>query len=273
MIPFLHPKDEVKDADNCLDAQLWRACAGGMVQMPPVDSKVFYFVQGHIEHANGNIDFRNFPRIPPCILCRVEAIKYIVDYETDGVYAKIRLAPEPEYGDDDGGVNGSESQDNKPASFAKTLTQSDANNGGGFSVPRYCAETIFPRLDNSADPPVQNILAKDMHGWSTFVNAKKLVAGDLVVFLRAENGDLFVGIRRVKRGIGSGHESLSGWNSMASFMRYGGLSSLVKDDDDKLTRNGKSSSSSSVGNMTGKGKVRAETVGQVASYAANGLLF
>lgn len=52
----------------------------------------------------------------------------------------------------------------KPASFAKTLTQSDANNGGGFSVPRYCAETIFPRLDYTADPPVQTVIAKDVHG-------------------------------------------------------------------------------------------------------------
>ncbi|KAI7751477.1 hypothetical protein M8C21_028839 [Ambrosia artemisiifolia] len=50
----------------------------------------------------------------------------------------------------------------KTSSFAKTLTQSDANNGGGFSVPRYCAETIFPKLDYSADPPVQTVVAKDV---------------------------------------------------------------------------------------------------------------
>ena len=31
--------------------------------------------------------------------------------------------------------------------FSKTLTRSDSNNGWGFSVPRYCVETIFPRLD------------------------------------------------------------------------------------------------------------------------------
>ncbi|RYQ99943.1 hypothetical protein Ahy_B07g087962 [Arachis hypogaea] len=90
--------------------------------------------------------------------------------------------------------------------FAKTLTQSDANNGGGFSVPRYCAVTIFPRLNYSVEPPVQTIIAKDVHGqcwkfrhiyrgtprrhllttgWSNFVNHKKLVAGDSIVFLRA----------------------------------------------------------------------------------------
>ncbi|MFS7973218.1 putative transcription factor ARF family [Helianthus anomalus] len=110
-------------------------------------------------------------------------------------------------------------------SFAKTLTQSDANNGGSFSVPRYCAETIFPRLDYMVGPPLQNILAKDVHGniwkfrhiyrgtprrhllttgWSTFVNKKKLVAGDSIVFLRADNGDICVGIRRVNRGFNNG---------------------------------------------------------------------
>ncbi|CAI0401844.1 unnamed protein product [Linum tenue] len=127
----------------------------------------------------------------------------------------------------------------KPASFAKTLTQSDANNGGRFSVSRYCAETIFPRLDYTTDPPVQTVVAKDVHsevwkfkhiyrgtprrhlltiGWSTFVNQKKLVAGDSIVFLRAENGDLFVGIRRAKRGIGGG--SGSEWSS-SSFPQSG----------------------------------------------------
>jgi hypothetical protein len=38
--------------------------------------------------------------------------------------------------------------------FDKTLTQSDVNNDGGFSVSMYCAETIFPRLDYVADLPV-----------------------------------------------------------------------------------------------------------------------
>ncbi|GAB4856691.1 hypothetical protein Ancab_014606 [Ancistrocladus abbreviatus] len=287
MITLMDPKEKVEDGDNCLDSQLWHACAGGMVQMPPVSSKVFYFVQGHIEHAGGNIDFRSFPRIPSYILCRVEAVKYLADRESDEVYAKIKLAPvtstERDFGDEDSGVNGSESQDNKPASFAKTLTQSDANNGGGFSVPRYCAETIFPRLDYSADPPVQDLIAKDVHGeqwkfrhiyrgtprrhllttgWSTFVNAKKLVAGDSIVFLRAENGDLCVGIRRAKRGYGAGHESSSWWNPAASFLKYGGFSAFLKEDDSRFNRF-----------VAWKGKVKVESVVEAATYAANGQPF
>ncbi|KAM1529996.1 hypothetical protein EV2_019754 [Malus domestica] len=65
------------------------------------------------------------------------------------------------YGDTE--AYGSENQE-KSASSAKTLNQYDANNGSGFFVPRYYAETIFPKLDYSADPPVQMVIAKDVHG-------------------------------------------------------------------------------------------------------------
>ncbi|XP_052176470.1 auxin response factor 18-like [Diospyros lotus] len=300
MITFIDSKEKMKEPDKCLDSQLWHACAGSMVQMPPVNSNVFYFPQGHAEHACGLVDFRNCPRIPAYIACRVSAIKFMADPETDEVYAKIRLVPlnsnEVDYEDDGlGGTNGHDVQD-KPTSFAKTLTQSDANNGGGFSVPRYCAETIFPRLDYSADPPVQTILAKDVHGetwkfrhiyrgtprrhllttgWSTFVNHKKLVAGDSIVFLRAENGDLCVGIRRAKKGIGGGHESSSGWNPAGgnSFSPYGGFSAFLREDENKLVRNGNSGNSTGSGGSTSRGKVRPESVIEAATLAASGQPF
>ncbi|CAI0394343.1 unnamed protein product [Linum tenue] len=193
----------------------------------------------------------------------------------------------------------------KPASFAKTLTQSDANNGGGFSVPRYCAETIFPRLDYAADPPVQTVVAKDVNGevwkfrhiyrgtprrhllttgWSTFVNQKKLVAGDSIVFLRAENGDLCVSIRRVKRGIGGG--SGPGWSS-SSFPQSGwginantcgatGMANpynnflvFLEEDESKAARNkscgGKGSAAAT--------KVTAEEVLEAVRLAASGRPF
>ncbi|RDX75107.1 Auxin response factor 18, partial [Mucuna pruriens] len=280
----MESKENLKEVGKCLDPQLWHACAGGMVQMPVVNARVFYFPQGHAEHACGPVDFRAYPKIPPFIQCRVGDIKYMADSETDEVYSKLRLLPLTTNDDDfeDDG-NGSETKD-KPPSFAKTLTQSDANNGGGFSVPRYCAETIFPRLDYSADPPVQNILAKDVHGetwkfrhiyrgtprrhllttgWSTFVNHKKLVAGDSIVFLRAENGDLCVGIRRAKRGGAGGLEAPSGWNSAGTIRSatYGGFSAFLKEDDSQLSRNGS--------NPRGRGKVKSEAVIEAATLAAN----
>ncbi|RDX71938.1 Auxin response factor 18, partial [Mucuna pruriens] len=289
MITFMDSKEKSKEVEKCLDPQLWHACAGGMVQMPAVNSKVYYFPQGHAEHACGAVNFRNCPKVPPLVPCRVSAVKFMADPETDEVYAKLRLVPlnanDADYDRDV--VVGGETQD-KPASFAKTLTQSDANNGGGFSVPRYCAETIFPRLDYSADPPVQNILAKDVHGetwkfrhiyrgtprrhllttgWSTFVNHKKLVAGDSIVFLRAENGDLCVGIRRAKKGIAGGPEASSGWNPAGGNcpMPYGSFSPFLREDDNRILRNGLNPS---VG-MMGRGKVRPEAVVEAANLAAN----
>lgn len=284
-----------KNSENLLDPQLWHACAGSMVQIPPLNSKVFYFPQGHSENAHGIVDLRHV-RIPPLILCRVSAIKYMADTETDEVYAKIRLVPLREtgfgyIGDDHDVFDGSTGVDSsdKPVSFAKTLTQSDANNGGGFSVPRYCAETIFPRLDYNAEPPVQTILAKDVHGevwkfrhiyrgtprrhllttgWSNFVNQKKLVAGDSIVFFRAENGDLRVGIRRAKRGTGNGLEYSSGWNPVGGncSSSSGGYSGFSREDESKLMRR-----NCSDGDL--RGRVRAESVVEAATLAAKGQPF
>lgn len=276
----------MNEGEKCLDSQLWHACAGGMFQMPPVNSTVFYFPQGHAEHAHGEVNFGKFPRVPALILCRVSSIKFLADSETDEVYAKIKLTAltSNECDFDDDGLLGFDKNDGpeKAASFAKQLTQSDANNGGGFSVPRYCAETLFPPLDFSAEPPVQTILAKDVHGhvwkfrhiyrgtprrhllttgWSNFVNQKKLVAGDSIVFLRADNGDLCVGVRRAKRGIGGGAESLSGWNTSM----YGGFS---REDENKFARNGNLN-----GGLRKVGKLSVESVVEAAMLAANGQPF
>ncbi|KAL7095840.1 hypothetical protein ACP275_10G047800 [Erythranthe tilingii] len=297
MITFMESKEKMKETEKCLDSQLWHACAGSMVQMPSVNSKVFYFPQGHSEHASGIVDFRTCPKIPSYIPSRVTAVKFMADPETDEVFAKIHLVPitgnEVVFDDHDvaaagGGVGGGSENQEKPTSFAKTLTQSDANNGGGFSVPRYCAETIFPRLDYSSDPPVQTILAKDVHGetwkfrhiyrgtprrhllttgWSTFVNHKKLVAGDSIVFMRAENGDLCVGIRRAKRGIGGG-EAATGWNPAGGnpAVPYGGLSAFLREDEGKLSRN-------SNGDSISSGRVKPEAVIEAATLGASGRPF
>ncbi|CAI8616407.1 unnamed protein product [Vicia faba] len=282
-----------------LDPQLWHACAGGMVQIPQVNTKVFYFPQGHAEHANINIDLR--VSVPSLILCKVVDVRFMADPETDEVFAIMKLLPlrnsEVGYIEEGvGGGGGGEGLENseKPASFAKTLTQSDANNGGGFSVPRYCAETIFPRLDYAAEPPVQTVVAKDVHGelwkfrhiyrgtprrhllttgWSSFVNQKKLVAGDSVVFLRSENGELCVGIRRAKKGIGSGFDGSScGWTSGSGSNSvncgigpFGAFSFFLKEEN-KTLRNGCVGVG---GDVSGRVKVRHEDVMEAVKLAAN----
>ncbi|KAI9122104.1 hypothetical protein K1719_006793 [Acacia pycnantha] len=282
MLPFLDVKKKLKEEEKCLDSQLWHACAGGMVQMPSLNSKVFYFPQGHAEHASGPVDFkkcRRFP-LPPCILCRVDSVKYMADPDTDELYAKLGLVPlnreEANYDEGGGGADGSESQE-RLAHFAKILTQSDANNGGGFSVPRFCADTIFPPLNFKAVIPLQYIEAKDVHGeswkfkhiyrgtprrhllttgWSPFVNKKMLVAGDSIVFLCNNNKDIYVAVRRAKRRNCRPFES-----SSLPCRRFS--ASLIGNDSKKAAIN----------NGTGNGKVKAEAVIEAANLAADGLPF
>jgi hypothetical protein len=272
-------------AERCVDRQLWLACAGSMCTVPLVGASVCYFPQGHAEHAlglDGAADL-SAARVPALVPCRVTAVRYMADPDTDEVFARIRLVPlrggEAHAGGLDDDVAAADEQE-KPASFAKTLTQSDANNGGGFSVPRYCAETIFPRLDYAADPPVQNVVAKDVHGaawkfrhiyrgtprrhllttgWSTFVNQKKLIAGDSIVFLRGDSGDLHVGIRRAKRGFcgaggGGGDEAPTpGWHHYAGLSRGNNVSPCAA--------------------AKARGKVRPEDVAEAARLAAAGQSF
>lgn len=262
--------------------------------MPLVNSLVYYSPQGHAEHGKSSVQFDSSMKIPPMILCRVVSVKYKADSVTDEVFAEIKMVPVPnelDYSEDEGvslESNGSEIQE-KPVSFAKTLTQSDANNGGGFSVPRYCAETIFPRLDYSAMPPVQMVLVKDLHGkiwkfrhiyrgtprrhllttgWSNFVNEKKLVAGDSVVFLRTENGDLCVGIRRAK----VGQELSAGWNHKNC--SFGGLTVYLREGDKRIIMdNDNRTGINSDSNSKGKGKLKVDSVTEAATLAASGQPF
>ncbi|MCO5557457.1 hypothetical protein L7F22_011022 [Adiantum nelumboides] len=209
-----------------VDTELWHACAGVVSHLPQVGASVVYFPQGHAEQVSppSLLDLSPFA---PAVTCKVTSIDFLADLETDEAYARMRLQPLPSpfHEFNDGGQSESPGfcHESKPVSFAKTLTQSDANNGGGFSIPRYCAETIFPRLDYAQAPPVQTVLARDIHGtvwkfrhiyrgtprrhllttgWSNFVNLKKLVAGDVIVFMRSSSGELRIGIRRSMRGAG-----------------------------------------------------------------------
>lgn len=36
---------------KCLNSELWHACAGPLVSLPPVGSRVVYFPQGHSEQV------------------------------------------------------------------------------------------------------------------------------------------------------------------------------------------------------------------------------
>ncbi|KAI5425922.1 hypothetical protein KIW84_031666 [Lathyrus oleraceus] len=217
-------KKRLIDGNRDVDPQLWHAVAGGMVRIPELNSNIFYFPQGHAEHAYEPVHFPADFKIPSQIPCRVAAIHYRADPDTDEVYAKLRLVPlhisEVSFDDDAVGGGIDNMSETKYQSYTKTLTQSDANNGGGFSCPRKCAETLFPPLDYSDMLPTQDIFPMDVHGetwsfrhayrgmpkrhllttgWSDFVTDKLLVSGDSLVFVRDEHSDLHIGIRRSKK--------------------------------------------------------------------------
>jgi len=222
------PSPESDGEQRCLNSELWHACAGPLVSLPMVGSRVVYFPQGHSEQVaastNKEVDAQipNYPNLPPQLICQLHNVTMHADVETEEVYAQMTLQPlspeeqkEPFLPIELGA--GSKQPTNY---FCKTLTASDTSTHGGFSVPRRAAEKVFPPLDFSQQPPVQELIARDLHdnewkfrhifrgqpkrhllttGWSVFVSAKRLVAGDSIIFIWNDNNQLLLGIRRANR--------------------------------------------------------------------------
>ncbi|GAB4861579.1 hypothetical protein Ancab_036772 [Ancistrocladus abbreviatus] len=206
--------------------ELWRACAGPLVEVPRPGERVFYFPQGHMEQLEASTNqelTQQIPlfNLPSKILCRVVHIDLLAEQETDEVYAQVTLLPERDQSEPKSPDEcPPESPRPKVYSFCKILTASDTSTHGGFSVLRKHANECLPPLDMSQPTPTQELIAKDPHGyewhfkhiyrgqprrhlittgWSTFVTSKRLAAGDTFVFLRGDNGDLRVGVRRHAR--------------------------------------------------------------------------
>ncbi|KAJ6754124.1 AUXIN RESPONSE FACTOR 6 [Salix purpurea] len=211
-----------------LNSELWHACAGPLVSLPAVGSRAVYFPQGHSEQVsastNKEVDTQipSYPSLPAQLICQLHNVTMHADVETDEVYAQMTLQPlSPQEQKDAYHPADMGTPSKQPTNyFCKTLTASDTSTHGGFSVPRRAAEKVFPPLDFSQQPPAQELIARDLHdnewkfrhifrgqpkrhllttGWSVFVSAKRLVAGDSVLFIWNENNQLLLGIRRATR--------------------------------------------------------------------------
>ncbi|CAD5315852.1 unnamed protein product [Arabidopsis thaliana] len=211
---------------DALCRELWHACAGPLVTLPREGERVYYFPEGHMEQLEASMHQgleQQMPsfNLPSKILCKVINIQRRAEPETDEVYAQITLLPELDQSEPtspDAPVQ--EPEKCTVHSFCKTLTASDTSTHGGFSVLRRHADDCLPPLDMSQQPPWQELVATDLHnsewhfrhifrgqprrhllttGWSVFVSSKKLVAGDAFIFLRGENEELRVGVRRHMR--------------------------------------------------------------------------
>ncbi|XVF08611.1 hypothetical protein REPUB_Repub07fG0017800 [Reevesia pubescens] len=213
----------VRDPETALYTELWNACAGPLVTVPRERERVFYFPQGHIEQVEAStnqVAEQQMPiyDLPSKILCRVINVQLKQDENT--VDKEAPLPQPPRF---------------HVHSFCKTLTASDTSTHGGFSVLRRHADECLPPLDMSRQPPTQELIAKDLHGnewrfrhifrgqprrhllqsgWSVFVSSKRLVAGDAFIFLRGENGELRVGVRRAMRQQGNVPSSVISSHSM-----------------------------------------------------------
>ncbi|MBA0788107.1 hypothetical protein Gotri_027649, partial [Gossypium trilobum] len=157
---------------KCLNSELWHACAGPLVSLPPVGSRVVYFPQGHSEQVaastNKEVDAHipNYPSLPPQLICQLHNVTMHADVETDEVYAQMTLQPLSPQEKKDVYLLPAElgAPSKQPTNyFCKTLTASDTSTHGGFSVPRRAAEKVFPPLDYTQQPPAQELIARDLH--------------------------------------------------------------------------------------------------------------
>ncbi|KAM0069988.1 putative transcription factor ARF family [Helianthus debilis subsp. tardiflorus] len=223
-----HRGPNILCSEDLLYKELWKACTGPLVDVPRDGERVFYFPQGHMEQLEASTNQElsqaiSLFSLKSKILCRVVHTQLLAEQDTDEVYAQITLLPDANQSDSDP-TSPEECIAEPPRpnvySFCKVLTASDTSTHGGFSVLRKHANECLPPLDMTQPTPTQELVAKDLHGfewrfkhifrgqprrhllttgWSTFVTCKKLVAGDSFVFLRGENGELRVGVRRFAR--------------------------------------------------------------------------
>ncbi|XP_020687939.1 auxin response factor 16 isoform X2 [Dendrobium catenatum] len=221
------PANTSEGERKSMNSELWHACAGPLVSLPPAGSHVVYFPQGHSEQVAASMQKKmdgipTYPSLPSKLICVLQNVTLHADTETDEVYAQMTLQPVNKF--DREALLASEmglEQNKQPTQFfCKTLTASDTSTHGGFSVPRRAAEKIFPPLDFTLQPPTQELGANDLHdivwtfrhiyrgqpkrhllttGWSVFVSTKRLFAGDSVLFIRDEKSQLLLGIRRATR--------------------------------------------------------------------------
>ncbi|XXG66005.1 hypothetical protein AAC387_Pa05g3568 [Persea americana] len=215
---------------RCLNSELWHACAGPLVSLPAIGSRVVYFPQGHSEQVaastNKEVDTHipNYPGLPPQLICQLHNVTMHADVETEEVYAQMTLQPLSQQEQKDAYFPAELGNLGKQPTnyFSKTLTASDTSTHGGFSVPRRAAEKVFPPLDFSQQPPAQELIARDLHdnewkfrhifrgqpkrhllttGWSVFVSAKRLVAGDSVLFIWASPSEFIIPLAKYVKAV------------------------------------------------------------------------
>ncbi|KAK4729376.1 hypothetical protein R3W88_022364 [Solanum pinnatisectum] len=138
--------------ENELYQELWRLCAGPLVDVPKNEERVYYFPQGHMEQLEASTNQELNQRIPlfnlqPKILCRVLHIQLLAEQDTDEVYAQIALLPEADQVEPTSPhPSVPEPMRPKVHFFCKVLTAFDTSTHGGFSILRKHTNECLPPL-------------------------------------------------------------------------------------------------------------------------------
>ncbi|KAJ1394022.1 DNA-binding barrel domain superfamily [Sesbania bispinosa] len=209
-------------APSSVCLELWHACAGPLISLPKKGSVFVYFLKDTLNRLR---IFRSLPIISQ-LMCSVafsmssstNVLLLLVsgssDEEgSDEVYCQVLLVPESEQVeqnlregeiDADGEEEDTEAmvKSTTPHMFCKTLTASDTSTHGGFSVPRRAAEDCFPPGSTWPGMEVSAYLqgaASEAfaHNWmECFCEQEEACVWRCCVFLRGEDGELRLGIRR-----------------------------------------------------------------------------
>ncbi|KAI4386058.1 hypothetical protein MLD38_004026 [Melastoma candidum] len=150
----LNPR--MKEQERSLDPQLWHACSGGMVEMPLSTPKSSTSLRATKSTPPPPSTSQTRRGSLPSSSAAWRPSSSSLTRRPDEVYAKIGLVPlqgnELDLEDDGAaGGHGSDHNPEKPASFAKTLTQSDATTAGGFpslgtALRRFSPSWITPLI-------------------------------------------------------------------------------------------------------------------------------
>ncbi|XP_006658344.2 B3 domain-containing protein Os07g0183300/Os07g0183600-like isoform X2 [Oryza brachyantha] len=197
---------------------MWLACANPKSgRLPAVGSLVYYFPHGHTEQCPSPL--AEPLACPHVFLCRVVAVRFSANIETNEPYAAISLKPGVLPNDD------VPRQHPHPAPvpdhqqpqiyyFVKELNDKDADHRVLFTAPMDVANKVFP-------PPLENQQTRDLSvrdlqgvrmyfnyrgngrrvefrkGWRRFHKDMDLIDGDHVIFMRRPASDqVFLGVRR-----------------------------------------------------------------------------
>nr|CAB3471361.1 unnamed protein product [Digitaria exilis] len=177
-----HPFSSVTDAGEkkppAINSDLWHACAGPLVSLPPAGSLVVYFPQGHSEQVAASMQkdvdghVPSYPNLPSKLICLLHNVTLHADPETDEVYAQMTLQPVT-----------SDFSMQPPAQEIQARDLHDAT---------WTFRHIY------RGQPKRHLLTT---GWSLFVSGKRLFAGDSVIFVRASPTEFVVPFAKYQKAL------------------------------------------------------------------------